>query len=219
MLIYATHKGGKYLPLEESLKLQPEGRRNLYINITNQCNCACTFCLRNLKQMAEQHSLWLKQEPTAAEVEKELEAAPWGKLAEIVFCGFGEPTMRLEVLLELLRFVKQHYPEHPTRLNTNGLGELQHGRPIAQEFRGLLDTVSISLNAATAQEYYALTRAKFGPQSYEAMLSFAEHCLPWVPQAVLTVVDHVTSPEDIEKCRAICEQRGLTLRVRPYEDH
>ena len=219
MLIYATHKGGKYLPLEESLKLQPEGRRNLYINITNQCNCACTFCLRNLKQMAEQHSLWLKQEPTAAEVEKELEAAPWEKLAEIVFCGFGEPTMRLEVLLELLRFVKQHYPEHPTRLNTNGLGELQHGRPIAQEFRGLLDTVSISLNAATAQEYYALTRAKFGAKSYEAMLNFAEHCLPWVPQVVLTVVDHVTSPEDIEKCRSICEKRGLTLRVRAYEDH
>lgn len=219
MLIYATHAGGKYLPLEESLRLQPEGRRNLYINITNRCNCACTFCLRNLKQMQEQHSLWLKEEPTAEEVKAQLAEAPWEKLGEVVFCGFGEPTLRLDLLLELLRFVKHYYPEHPTRLNTNGLGELEHKRHIAQDFEGLLDTVSISLNAATAEQYYALTRAKFGLKSYAALLDFAEHCLPYVPNVVLTIVDQVTSPEDIGKCRSICEQRGLKLRVRPYEDH
>ena len=108
MIIYATHKGGRYLPLDDSLRVQPEGRRNLYINLTNRCNCACTFCLRNMKKMAEQHSLWLKNEPAAEEVERELAAAPWDKLAEIVFCGFGEPTLRLETLLKLLKYVKKN---------------------------------------------------------------------------------------------------------------
>ena len=218
MIVYATHKGGRYLPIEESLREQPEGARNIYVNLTNRCNCACTFCLRNMKEMAEEHSLWLKQEPTVAEVEKELEALPWDKIAEVVFCGFGEPTLRLDALVELLHFVKENYPEHHTRLNTNGLSELEYGHETASVFRGILDTVSISLNAATAGGYYELTRAKYGVESYEGLLTFAEHCKAYVPHVVLTIVDHVTSPEDIEKCRVICESRGLALRVRPYED-
>ena len=218
MIVYATHKGGRYLPIEESLREQPEGARNIYVNLTNRCNCACTFCLRNMKEMAEEHTLWLKQEPTVAEVEKELEALPWDKIAEVVFCGFGEPTLRLDALVELLHFVKENYPEHPTRLNTNGLSELEYGHETASVFRGILDTVSISLNAATAGGYYELTRAKYGVESYEGLLTFAEHCKAYVPHVVLTIVDHVTSPEDIEKCRVICKSRGLALRVRPYED-
>ena len=218
MIVYATHKGGRYLPIEESLREQPEGTRNIYVNLTNRCNCACTFCLRNMKEMAEEHTLWLKQEPTVAEVEKELEALPWDKIAEVVFCGFGEPTLRLDALVELLHFVKENYPEHPTRLNTNGLSELEYGHETASVFRGILDTVSISLNAATAGGYYELTRAKYGVESYEGLLTFAEHCKAYVPHVVLTIVDHVTSPEDIEKCRVICKSRGLALRVRPYED-
>ena len=218
MIVYATHKGGRYLPIEESLQEQPEGTRNIYVNLTNKCNCACTFCLRNMKEMAEEHSLWLKEEPSVAEVEKELSLLPWDKIGEVVFCGFGEPTLRLDALTELLRFVKENYPDHGTRLNTNGLGELEYGRDIASEFRGILDTVSISLNAASAEKYFELTRAKYGLEAYEGMLDFAVHCKEYVPQVVLTIVDHVTSAEDIEKCRKICESRGLALRVRPYED-
>lgn len=218
MIVYATHAGGKYLPLEESLRVQPEGRRNLYVNITNRCNCACTFCLRTMKHMAEQSTLWLKREPTVAEVEQALDEVPWEYIKEVVFCGFGEPTMRLDDLLTLLHYVKKTHPDLPTRLNTNGLGELENGRIFAADFKGILDTVSISLNASNAQRYYELTRAKFGEKSYEAMLTFAEHCKPYVPHVVLTIVDHVEGPDEIARCKAICEQRGLTLRVRPYED-
>lgn len=217
MIVYATHKGGRYLPLDESLREMPEGKRSVYINLTNRCNCACTFCLRSLKKMPTEHTLWLKKEPTVGEVEAELAAAPWDKIGEVVFCGFGEPTLRLDTLLEVLRFLKENYPDHPTRLNTNGLGELAHGREIAPDFAGLLTTVSISLNAASAEKYFALTRAKYGIKSYDAMLTFAQHCLPYIPNVVLTIVDHVTSEEDIEICRKICESRGLRLRVRPYE--
>lgn len=218
MIVYATHAGGKYLPLEESLRVQPEGRRNLYVNITNRCNCACTFCLRTMKHMAEQSTLWLKREPTVAEVEQALDEVPWEYIKEVVFCGFGEPTMRLDDLLTLLHYVKKTHPDLPTRLNTNGLGELENGRIFAADFKGILDTVSISLNASNAQRYYELTRAKFGEKSYEAMLTFAEHCKPYVPHVVLTIVDHVEGPDEIARCKAICEQCGLTLRVRPYED-
>ena len=218
MLVYATHKGGRYLSLTDSLQEQPDGLRNLYVNITNECNCACTFCLRNMKKMAEESSLWLKKRPTVAELKKALDEVPWEYIKEVVFCGFGEPTMQLDTLTELLRYVKETQPGMPTRLNTNGLGELEYGREIAADFKGILDTISISLNASNAERYYELTRAKYGLQSYEAMLDFAEHSKKYVPHVVLTIVDKVEGPDEIARCREICAQRNLTLRVREYED-
>lgn len=218
MLVYATHSGGRYLPMEESLKEQPEGKRNLYVNITNRCNCACTFCLRTKKKMAEESSLWLKEEPSFEELKEALDGVPWEFVGEVVFCGFGEPTQRLDVLTEVMRYVKETYPAHPVRLNTNGLGDLEHGREIAKDFAGILDTVSISLNASNSERYLALTRAKYGIKSYDGMLEFAEHCKRYIPTVVMTIVDQVENAEEIEKCREICRERGLSLRVRPYED-
>ena len=218
MLVYMVDHG-KYLLPEESLKRRPEGKRGLYVNITNECPCACTFCLRTMKDMPEDMSLWLGgKEPTVEEVKAALLAAPWDYVKEVVFCGFGEPTMRLADLIELLRFVKEQHPDLPTRVNTNGLGELEHGCEFAERFAGLLDTVSISLNASNAERYLALTRSKFGISSYEAMLTFAEHCKPYVPNVILTVVEKVEDAEEIALCRKICDERGLTLRVRPYEE-
>ena len=218
MIVYATHKGGKYLPFEQSLEIDSVSKRGLYVNITNQCNCDCVFCLRQKKKMAEESSLWLQQEPTIEEIKSELQNAPWTFINEVVFCGFGEPTLRLPELIAALKFVRENHPELPTRLNTNGLGELAHAREIAADFAGLLDVVSISLNASTAERYLKLTRAKYGLESYEAMLTFAEHMKAYVPKVVLTIVDHVNSEEEIERCRRICDSRHLTLRVRPYED-
>ena len=75
MIVYATHSGGKYLPFSESLRVQPEGKRSLYVNITNRCDCSCTFCLRQKKKMAEESSLWLREEPTEEESKAALDAA------------------------------------------------------------------------------------------------------------------------------------------------
>lgn len=218
MLVYATHAGGRYLSIAESFKEQPEGKRNLYINITNKCNCACTFCLRNMKKMRETSSLWLKHPPTLTEYNEELKAVPWDKIAEIVFCGFGEPTMELELLLTLMKKLKNEHPQLKIRLNTNGLANLEYSRDITKEFAGILDIISISLNASSAERYYELTRAKFGIKSYEAMLEFAALAKKYVPSVVLTIVDHVNSESEIAKCQKICDECGLTLRVRPYED-
>ena len=205
MLVYATHKGGRYLPLSESLKIQPEGRRNLYVNITNECNCACTFCLRNMKKMAEESSLWLKNKPTLAEFKAALDDVPWSYIKEVVFCGFGEPTMRLADVLEVLRYVKTIQPMLPTRLNTNGLSDLLYGRSTAGDFAGgLLDTISISLNASTPERYLELTRSRYGLESHAAMLRFAMDCQRYIPQVVLTVVDQVENPAEIAACQKLC---------------
>ena len=218
MIVYATHAGGRYMPMEESLREQPEGKRAIYVNITNSCNCDCVFCLRSMKEMARESSLWIEQDPSIEEIIAELDCLPWEYVREVVCCGFGEPLIRLDTVLAVLRYVKEHHPEVATRVNTNGLGELEHGHEFTERFAGLLDTISISLNASNAERYLALTRSKFGISSYEAMLTFAEHCKPYVPNVVLTVVEKVENEEEIARCRAICAERGLTLRVRVYED-
>ena len=217
MIVYTVEPGGRYVTTAEGFALHPGEKRGVYVNLTNQCTCACTFCLRSLKEMAEEHSLWLKKEPSADEVIAELSALPWEKVEEIVFCGFGEPTMRLDVLLEILRWIRAEHRGIKTRLNTNGLSDLFHGRDTAPDFDGLLDTVSISLNASNAERYLELTRSRFGMKSFEAMLAFAEHAKKYVPDVVLTVVDHVEDDGEIARCRELCAARGLRLRVRPYE--
>ena len=217
MIVYAVEPGGRYIEPAESLALHPNEKRSFYVNLTNQCTCACTFCLRSLKDMAEDHSLWLKSEPTEEAVREALSALPWDSVAEIVFCGFGEPTMRLETLTNLLRWIRAEHPDAKTRLNTNGLSDLYFGRDTAPDFDGLLDVISISLNASNAERYFELTRNRFGLPSFEAMLTFAAHAKAYVPDVVLTVVDHVEDDGEIARCKALCEARGLRLRVRPYE--
>ncbi len=217
MIVYTVDKG-EYITLTESLQRQPEGKRSIYVNLTNRCTCACTFCLRQLKDMDTEASLWLKEEPAVGQVEEQLEKVPWSYVKEVVFCGFGEPTMRLNELVQLLTWVKRRQPEIPTRLNTNGLSDLAYGYDTSAVFAGgILDTISISLNASNAERYLALTRSKFGIASYEAMLKFALHCQKYIADVVLTVVDQVEDAAEIEACRKLCDLRGLKLRVRPYE--
>ena len=105
----------------------------------------------------------------------------------------------------------------PIRINTNGLSDLINGRETAPELEGLIDTVSVSLNATNAEDYLKLCRPKFGIASYEAMLAFTRSCVPYVPNVVMTVVDVVTSREEQERARKIAESLGAKLRVRAYE--
>ena len=212
MIVYMTERGKYFPPVDDT-------PRGLYVNLTNRCNNDCPFCLRQKKIMSAESSLWLDREPTVAEVLREFEKINWALVKEVVFCGFGEPTIRLAELLEILRDIKKNHPAVPTRLNTNGLGNLEHGRDITPEFENILDVASISLNAATAERYLQITRSKFGIAAYEAMLTFAEKIKNYVPRVVMTIVDHVTPPEEIIACKKICDERGLTLRVRPYESN
>ncbi len=216
MIVYMVEHG-KYFSVRDALKNEFKIPRGLYVNLTNRCDNDCVFCLRRTKEMMKGSSLWLEREPTVEEVIDELRSVPWAAVSEVVFCGFGEPTLRLKELLEILRWIRENHAGVLTRLNTNGLGELAHGREIAAEFDGLLDVASISLNASTAEKYYALTRSSYRIKSFEAMLLFAEHMKKFVPTVVLSIVDKVSSEEEIERCRELCSARNLTLRVRPFE--
>ena len=194
-----------------------EGRNSLYVNMTNRCPCACTFCLRHNKDhVFTANSLWLDREPTVKEVCDSLDACNLSKYDAIVFCGYGEPTMRLDDLLKVAAYIKSK-SNIPLRINTNGLADLIAGEKVAHKLEGLIDTVSVSLNATNKEDYFKLVRPKFGIDSYDAMLSFTKECTKYVPNVIMTVVDEVTSKEEQEKCREICESIGAKLRVRPYE--
>ena len=189
----------------------------IYVNMTNRCPCACTFCLRqNGESIYGSDSLWLEREPTVKEVCDSTDAWDLNKYNEVVFCGYGEPTERLDDLLEVAKYIKSK-SDIKIRINTNGLADLIWNEPTAPKLQGLIDTVSISLNATNKEEYLKIVRPKFGIESYEAMLKFTKECTKYVSSVVMTVVDIVVSKEEQEICRKICESVGATLRIRPYE--
>ncbi len=194
-----------------------EVHSGLYVNMTNKCPCACVFCLRQTKdEMNGSGSLWLEREPTIDEVIAEFEKFDMSKYSEVVFCGFGEPTERLGDVLKVAEFVKKTYGL-PTRINTNGLSDLIHGKNTAPEFEGLIDTVSISLNTPDPDRYLELTRNKFGIESFDAMLRFAKNVKKYVKKVVLTTVSTTLTPEEEEKCAKICGDLGVDYRIRPFE--
>ena len=189
----------------------------IYVNMTNRCPCACTFCLRKQSDhVYGSDSLWLEREPTVEEICESIDKWDLSKYSEIVFCGYGEPTMRLDDLLKVAAYIKSK-SNISVRINTNGLGDLIAGEKVAHKLQGLIDTVSVSLNATNKEDYFKLVRPKFGIDSYDAMLSFTMDCTKYVPNVIMTVVDEVTSKEEQEKSREICESIGARLRVRPYE--
>ncbi len=191
---------------------------NLYVNLTNKCPCACTFCLRQtMDRVGESGSLWLEREPTAEEAIAAFDHFDMGQFGEVVFCGFGEPTEALPVLLAVAEHVKRTYGKR-IRINTNGMGNLIWNRDITPEFEGLIDTVSISLNTPNAERYHELVRSRFGDCSFDAMLDFARKCTAHVPQVMMTTVETTISHAEEEECRRICEEIGAAYRIRPWEN-
>ncbi len=193
-------------------------KRGIYVNMTNRCPCACTFCLRqNGDSVYGSDPLWLDREPTVEEVCADLDRWDLSQYDEVVFCGYGEPTERLDDVLQVAAYLRRK-SRIAIRINTNGLSDLIHGERTASRLKGLIDTVSVSLNATNAEEYLAVVRPRFGLGSYDAMLQFTKDCVDYVPHVVMTVVDVVTTPEGQAECRRICDSIGATLRVRPYEE-
>lgn len=202
--------------MKKAMTIVYEVGDNLYVNITNKCPCSCTFCIRqNADGAYGSDSLWLEHEPSAEEVIDALEKADYKKYKEIVYCGYGEPTERIEVLTETAKFIKENNgPE--IRVNTNGLSDLIHKKPTAYMFEGVVDTVSVSLNAGTKEEYLKVTRPSFGEESYEAMQKFAVKCKKYVKNVVFSVVD-VIGEEQLKASQEMADKLGIRLRIRKYE--
>lgn len=185
---------------------------NLYVNMTNRCSNRCDFCIRNFGDgIGDSENLWLDREPTVDEAAADiLKNAPGCK--ELVFCGYGEPLMRLDDVVAVIKKVKPEI-KIPVRINTNGQADLIAGRSTAGDLAGLVDTVSISLNAPDAASYERICHSDYGEAAFDALIKYARDCKAAVPRVVLSVVD-VMPKDDIERCRRIAEDAGVEFRVR-----
>ena len=189
--------------------------RNFYINLTNRCPCNCTFCYRFIHDsIGDSDSLWLKEEPTADEVMAAIAEAGVTASDNVVFCGFGEPTERMDALVEVARRVRSEVGSK-LRLDTNGLGNLVNGRDILPELAEVLDAISISLNAPDAEEYGRVTRCRFDPETaYAELLDFIKRSKELIGDVTVSVVGGSISEESEERCRTIADQMQVRFRVR-----
>lgn len=186
---------------------------SLYVNLTNKCPCRCVFCVREEHEtVGNNNSLWLDHDPSMEEIKADLERFNLADYKEVVFCGFGEPMMRMDDLIETAKYIKSK-KDIKTRINTNGLGDLIHEKNTAECIKDCIDSVSISLNAPDKESYCRVTRPKFGEKSFDAMLKFAEECRDCGINIAFSVVDEITL-EEIEKSRELAESLGVKLRVR-----
>jgi GTP 3',8-cyclase len=188
----------------------------LYLNITNQCSNSCFFCIKRYKQGVGGFNLKLVQEPSIEQITSELaEVLNQRAWDEVIFCGFGEPTERLDVLLSVTGWIKQHYGRPlKVRLNTNGHGyALNPDRDVADGLKASgVDKVSVSLNAGDRETYLEICKPTF-PCAYEAVLDFVHKA-----KAILEVeVTAVRMPEvDLAKVQSAADELGVKFRVREY---
>ena len=188
-------------------------RNSLYLNLTNRCSCDCAFCPRLKNPMVKGHNLKLDKEPNFDDVVRDVAAYP-ASFGELVFCGYGEPTLRFELVKRLAGHFRTRFPR--IRLDTNGHGNLINGRDITAELPGLIDSVSISLNAADAESYVRLNRPEFGPESFAAMLTFIKSCRERGIEVTATIVGFPGA--EVEGAQKIAQNLGVKFRIRKYND-
>jgi TatD family-associated radical SAM protein len=189
---------------------------SLYLNITNKCSNQCWFCFRNYKRGVGGFNLKLDHEPSIIEILAELKnVLPLSRWSEVVFCGFGEPTARLDVLLEVTRWIRQHVPSGmPIRLDTNGHGcALNDGRDVVRELKTSgITQVSVSLNGYNEESYVENCRPSF-IRAYEATLDFIRKA----KTEMEVEVSAVRLPEvDLKRVRQVVEALGVPFRIREY---
>lgn len=187
----------------------------IYLNLTNQCPCRCTFCIRqNSDTVGDAETLWHKTQPTIEEILSAIDSFDFGNHNSVVICGYGEPTSELGILTTVCKHIKEKFG-FKIRLNTNGLSDLINGRDTAKEICENIDSISISLNAPNAEKYNEIARPKFGLPSFDALIKFAENCKKYLTDMRFSVVD-VISKEDIAACQKLADSMGIPLRVREY---
>lgn len=185
----------------------------LYANITNRCPCKCEFCIRDMTDsLGSADSLWLKREPTYDEIIELLTEVDLAPYDELIFCGYGEPLVRLDDVVKVASYVKEN-THLKTRINTNGLSDLIHKKDTAPMLEGIIDAISISLNAPTASKYNKLCHPIYGEEAFDAMIEFTKRVKEFVPSVTMSIVN-VIPPGDINQCREIAEALGVSFRVR-----
>ncbi len=188
----------------------------LYLNITNQCSNNCWFCFRNYKSEIGGFNLKLKEEPTMAQVVSELEAVLLSRRwSEVVFCGFGEPTSKLDLLLETTRWIRAHARTVPIRLDTNGHGyALNHGRDVAGELKAAgISKTSVSLNGHNEETYSENCRPSVR-DGFEAVLEFVRKAKASGLDVEVSAIR--MNEVDVQKVKEIANALNAKFRVRDY---
>ncbi|OEU77145.1 MAG: radical SAM protein [Desulfuromonadales bacterium C00003107] len=188
-------------------------RDALYLNITNRCSNKCVFCAKFKDFTVKGHALKLEREPTAEEVIQAIGRTQ--DYREVVFCGYGEPLLRLDLIKKVAAWL--HEQGVKVRINTDGQANLVHQRNILPELAGLIDSVSVSLNAADAANYQRICQSDFGQEGYLAVKEFIQEAKKHIPSVTASVV---TLPEiDVEACRKLVEEDlGVQFLVRRYNE-
>lgn len=184
-------------------------RDSLYLNITNKCTNKCGFCVKFRTSFVKGHNLHLAKEPTAAQVIKAIKDPK--AYREIVFCGIGEPLMRLDVVKKVAKWIKGQGGR--VRINTNGHGNIINGRNIVPELKDLVDSISVSLDAENEKKYDKICRPSV-KGAYRGVISFIQEAVKVIPEVKATVVE--IPGIDVEKCRAVAKDLGVELRVRSF---
>lgn len=187
----------------------------IYINLTNRCTNDCIFCLRKDKDDVCGQKLWLDSEKfTSEDVIKQLKNFEIPK--EIVFCGYGEPLLKLDILKEVAKYIKDNYPNTKIRINTNGHANYVYKRNIVPELVGLIDEISVSLNGSTSKEYDELSQPKF-KGAYDEVKKFIKACSESGIKTDTSIVDGYKGRRlNVKKCEEISESLGAKLRVREW---
>lgn len=201
------------IPAEEEVRVSYRIRNSLYLNITNRCTNACVFCAKRTDYHVKGHFLKLPGEPSVPEILAE--AGDPSGFDEIVFCGFGEPLLRLEEVKEVARALKGRGAR--IRINTDGLANLVNGRDILPELDGLVDALSVSLNAPDAATYARICPNRYGEASFPALLDFLREAPRHVPSVTATAV--ALPGLDHDAVRRLAESiPGVSFRLRPFDE-
>ena len=192
----------------------------IYINLTNRCTNSCVFCIRSIKDDVCGKNLWLKNEVfSAQDVISQLKQYVKDG-AEVIFCGYGEPTLKLEILKEVAQFLKSSYKDVKVRLNTNGHGNFIYSRDITRELKDLIDEISVSLNASNKEEYDAISKPNLKSEnSFEEVKDFIQKSVQaGIPTVASVVVGYKNLDIDVEKSRELAIELGAKFRVREWLD-
>lgn len=187
--------------------------KSLYVNVTNKCTNSCVFCIREHSGVG--YDLWFDSDPTSQEMINELDQVNLNDYDEVVFCGYGEPLIRYREVLELAKEIKKR-KDIPVRINTNGHANAYHNQDITPLFSGLIDCISISLNAVDAKKYQKICVSQYGENGFFYMLDFTKKCKAFVPEVILSVVDEFIDSADIPKAQEIADSLGVKFRVRQF---
>lgn len=190
-----------------------------YINITNKCPCRCTFCIRSQgNAVGDAENLWFYgNEPSLDDIKKAVDDYGFEKVDAVCFCGYGEPTERLDVLIATANYLRTINPSIKIRVNTNGLSDLINGRSTAKEIGEAFDIVSVSLNDPDSDSYDAVTRNIFPKKAFPSLLEFTKECAKYCPEVHMSVVD-VIGEENIEKSRKLAESLGAKFICRSFDE-